>query len=89
MFAPPPSDPIEELNEVELIEEVVLVPQHELIVAGIVIDNGAPRTQVVRDFVRRWTVTRVRGELPRPHIDQFRVAQITRYGAFVQWISPD
>ena len=81
------SNPVQKLNEVQLIEQVVLEPEHELVVGAGVGDDAPPLPQPLdRAFegVSRWF-----GQKPRADFDQGLVRQVTRHRAFVEHIAPD
>jgi hypothetical protein len=64
------ADVVEELNEIELIEQIVLEPQHELVVIVFVVDRAAPLREIGRHVD---DVIPIGGEELRPHAQQLLV----------------
>src|SRR5262249_44734621 len=81
------AQPAEKLNEVQLIEQVVLEPQHELVVRLVRGDRLPPDSQIVH----RIDVGRLvrSGQVAAANIDGLRVADAARYRPFVQRVAPD
>ena len=80
------ADAVEQLDQVELIEEVVLEPEHELVVARDVVDRGAP-TLELGDHVAD-AVCRI-GEVTSAHRDQLAIRRTLRHRPIVERIGPD
>ena len=75
----------QQLDEVQLIEQIVLEPQHQLVVAVVVVDGLAPSAQIGSDVGGAI----LRGKEASPDHQQFVVRHVARHRAFVQRIGPD
>ena len=75
----------QQLDEIQLIEQIVLEPQHQLVVAGVVVDGLAPSAQIGSDVAGVIS----RGKETSPDHQQLVVRHVARHRAFVQRIGPD
>ena len=81
---------LEELDQVELIEQVVLVPEHQLVIGADVIDGGAPALQLGLDVgdAAAIAVAGV-GQVARANRQELRIGEPVRHRAVVQRVGPD
>ena len=79
------TDPREHLNEIQLIEEVVLVPEDELVVGCVIVDDLTPAPQF-GDGLCGDVIT---GQMASANLEQVFVVHVPRHRTFVQRVGPD
>ena len=84
-----PADSAQQLNEIELIEEVVLVPEDQLVVRLVIVDDLAPAAQL-GNRVRRIAIgVQTAREVSGANVEQLFVGQLPWNRPLVQRICPD
>ena len=78
-----------QLNQIELIEEIVFVPEHKLVVRTTIVNGLAPPPQL-GDRVREGDARSVVScQVTGANVQQLLVCQPRRHRSFVQGVSPD
>ena len=80
---------VEQLNQIELIEEIVFVPEHELVVGRTIVNGLAPAPQLGDRFREGDARSVVSCQVTGANVQQLLVCQPRRHRSFVQRISPD
>ena len=80
---------VEQLNQIELIEEVMLVPEHELVVGRMVVNCLTPAPQLGDRFREGDARSVVSCQVTGANVQQLFIRQPRRHRSFVQRISPD
>ncbi len=83
------ADPIQQLNQVQLIEQIVLVPEDELVVRRVVVDHLTPALQLGDRLGRIDSRVPVTGEIAGTNLEQLFIAQVPGHRTIVQGIRPD
>ena len=78
----------EHLNQVQLIEEIVLVPEDELVVRRMFVDDLTPALQL-GDGVRQSMLIRRPGQMTSANLEQLLIGHVPGHWTFVQRVRPD
>ena len=76
----------QQLNQAQLIEQIVLEPEHQLVIGILAIDGVAPALQIGRDIRGPLGVT---GQKARANLEQFVVGNVAWNRPLVERIGPD